>query len=68
MLYFWLAMGIVSAVAVTYFGLQEGFALWYHYYAFSAIAFLMYFLRQMMMKRMVKHEKFLEDQRNQQKN
>ncbi len=62
MLYFWMTMGIVTTIAVTYFGFQEGFDRWYFYYLFAAIAFLMFFLRRMMMRRMVKHEKFLADQ------
>ncbi len=66
MLYFWLAMGIVTTVAVTYFGLIEGFDRWYHFYLFGVIAFLMYFLRRTMMKRMVKHQQFLEDQKKNQ--
>ncbi len=66
MLYFWMAMGIVTTVSVTYFGIKEGFDRWYHFYLFAIIAFLMYFLRRTMMKRMEKHQKFLEDQKNNQ--
>ena len=62
MVYFWLVMGIGTAAAITYFGFKEGFDRWYHFYVFSIIALLMFFLRRMMMKRMEKHQKFLEDQ------
>ena len=66
MLYFWLAMGIVTTVTVTYYGITEGFDRWYHFYLFAVIAFLMFFLRRTMLKRMEKHQKFLDDQANNQ--
>lgn len=66
MLYFWLVMGIGTAVAITYFGIQEGFDRWYHFYLFSIIALLMFFLRRTMLKRMEKHQKFLEEQQKNQ--
>ncbi len=62
MLYFWLVMGFVTAVAITFLGIKEGFDRWYHFYLFSIIAFLMFFLRRTMLKRMEKHQQFLEDQ------
>ena len=66
MLYFWLAMSILITVFVTVMGIREGFDRWYFYYAFGFIALLMFIVRRWMMKRMVKHLAFLEEQKNQQ--
>lgn len=62
MLYFWLSLAIVSGIAVTYMCIQEGTDKWLFYYAAPIAALLMYFLRKIMIKRMHKHMKFLEEQ------
>ncbi len=62
MLNFWLVIAIVMTLFVTYKGFTEGFQKWSFYYVFVIIAFLMFFVRKWMMKRMEKHMKFLEDQ------
>ncbi len=64
MLYFWMALFVISMVTVTYMGFKEGFERWVFYYTFSAIALLMFFVRKFMMKRMEKHLTFLENQKN----
>jgi hypothetical protein len=63
MLYFWLSLAIVSAVAVTFMCIQEGLEKWFFYYTAPVAALLMYFLRKIMIKRMHKHMKFLEEQK-----
>lgn len=62
MLYFWMSLAIVSTIAVSYMCIQEGTETWLYYFAVPIAAFLMYFLRKMMIKRMHKHLKFLEEQ------
>ncbi|PKR79691.1 hypothetical protein CW751_13710 [Brumimicrobium salinarum] len=61
MQFFWLAMGLVTIVAVTYMGLTDGFDRWASYYFFGVLALLLYFVRRFMMKRMEKHEAYLEE-------
>jgi hypothetical protein len=61
MLYFWILVGTFAFVAVTYFGIKEGFDKWAYYYIFSVLAFLMFFMRRYMMRRMKKHMAFLEE-------
>ena len=56
---FWLAVGIVTIVAVTYLGFTEGFERWASYYIFGVFAILLFLIRRFMMKRMVKHEAYL---------
>ncbi len=68
MLYFWLGMAIISTIFITVMGFREGFDRWYFYYIFSFIALLMYVVRRWMLKRMVKHMAFLEEQNNQRNN
>jgi hypothetical protein len=62
MLYFWLATGIVSLVIVSFNCLTIGFDKWGFYFSMPIVAFLMYFFKRWMMKRMEKHIKFLESQ------
>jgi hypothetical protein len=61
MLYFWLSLAIVAGITVTYMGFAEGFDRWLPYYVVPGLALLMYFFRKIMMKRMQKHLKFLEE-------
>jgi purine-cytosine permease-like protein len=58
---FWLAVGIVTIIAVTYLGFTEGFERWVSYYILGVFAILLYFIRRFMMKRMVKHEAYLKN-------
>jgi TRAP-type C4-dicarboxylate transport system permease small subunit len=62
MLYFWLALAIVSTVGISYYGFTEGFDRWLYYYALPIIALLMFFFKRFMIKRMEKHLKYLEEQ------
>ncbi|WP_107038423.1 hypothetical protein [Brumimicrobium mesophilum] len=62
MQFFWLGVGIVTIVAVTYLGFTEGFERWSGYYIFGVFAILLFFVRRIMMKRMVKHQQFLDEQ------
>ena len=64
--YFWMAMAILITVFVTIMGFREGFDRWYQFYIFAVIALLMYLLRRWMMKRMIRHLAFLEEQKKQQ--
>jgi len=68
MLYFWLAMFVVIAAVVTFMGFREGFERWAFYYVFAVIALLMYIVRRWMMKRMIKHLAWMEEQKKQQEN
>ncbi len=63
MIYFWLGMSIVLIVSITYFGITEGFNKWAFYYVYALLAILMYFVRKWMVKRMEKHQQFLENQK-----
>ena len=63
MLYFWLVVGILIFVVVTVMGFVDSFEVWAYYYLFSGLAFLMFFTRRWMMKRMERHMKFLEEQK-----
>lgn len=58
---FWLAVGIVTIIAVTYLGITEGFERWISYYIFGVFALILFFIRRFMMKRMEKHEEYLKD-------
>ena len=65
MLYFWLMLGIVSTVSTIYMGIKEGFDRWFPYFAISVVAFMMYFFKKIMLKRMQKHIEYLnEKERN----
>jgi len=57
---FWLATGIVTIIGVTYLGYTEGFDRWASYYVFGVFAILLYLIRRFMMKRMVKHQEYLD--------
>lgn len=61
MLYFWLLVGAFALIAVTYFGYKEGFDKWAYYYIFAVLAFLMFFMRRFMMRRMKNHLQFLKE-------
>gem|GEM_PF-234893 len=59
MLYFWLFAGIISFLIVTYNCVTIGIDKWGSYYVSSVIAFLMFFFKRWMMKRMEKHNEYL---------
>ncbi len=56
---FWLAIGIISLIYITYKGITDGFDRWAMYYAFSFLSFIAFFARYFMIKRMKKHQEFL---------
>jgi flagellar biosynthesis protein FliQ len=62
MLYFWLVVGIVSLIVVSFNCITVGVDKWGLYFSMPLIAFLMFFFKRWMMKRMEKHMKFLESQ------
>lgn len=62
MLYFWLFLGVFVAIGVTYMGITEGFSKWMTSYTFSVLAFLMFFMRRYMIRRMEKHTAYLAEQ------
>lgn len=62
MLNFWLIIGIILVVFITYKCITDGLNKWGFYYVFAGLAILMYFLRRFMMKRMEKHLQYLEDE------
>lgn len=64
MKYFWLALAIVSFGAVTYFCFVDDYKTWIFYYVFPIIALLMYLMKVWMVKRMKKHNDYLEQQKN----
>lgn len=66
MQYFWLAAAVLITLFVTIKGFMEGFDRWYQFYIFAVIALLMFLVRRWMMKRMIKHIAFLEEQKRQQ--
>ncbi|RYM32363.1 hypothetical protein ERX46_13860 [Brumimicrobium glaciale] len=58
---FWLVVGVVTIIAVTFLGFRDGFERWSSYYIFGFFAILLYFVRRYMMKRMEKHQQFLNE-------
>lgn len=61
MLNFWLVVGIVLLVFVSYKSFTDGLNKWGYYYVFVGLALLMYVTRKFMMKRMQKHLEYLEE-------
>ena len=62
MLYFWLTVGILIFIGVTYMAITEGFRKWGYYYVFAGLSFLMFIVRRWMIKRMERHLDYLEQQ------
>lgn len=60
MLYFWLIAANAVLFFVSIMCIVENPRKWAVYFIFSAIAFMMYFFKKWMMKRMKKHVEFLE--------
>lgn len=67
MQYFWLALTVVLIISITYMGIKEGFNRWAFNYIFAGLTFSVYLLRKYMMKRMKKHQSFLEKQAKEKK-
>jgi hypothetical protein len=61
MSYFWLFSAITIFLIVTYMSLMEGFNKWAYYYIFVLTSLGVYFLKNWMMKRMVRHNEFLKE-------
>lgn len=61
MLYFWLSVSVLLFLAITYMGITEGFKKWAFYYVFAGLALLAFITRRWMMKRMEKHQQYLEN-------
>ncbi len=61
--WFWLAVGILIVIVVTYMCFTEEADRWAPYYGLCVFAFGTYFLRRYMRKRMEKHLEYLEQQR-----
>lgn len=57
---FWLVVSVLVIIAVTYKGFTEGFNRWVFYYIFALLALFVFFIRRYMMKRMIKHQEFME--------
>jgi hypothetical protein len=57
---FWLSIGILIVLVVTFMGFKEGFDSWGAYYLFGIMALGTFLLRRYMRKRMEKHLKWLE--------
>ena len=57
---FWLIAGIAIIIYVTYKGITQGFNRWAPIYILAALALAVFLLRRFMMKRMSKHQDFLD--------
>ncbi len=62
---FWLVVGVLVTIIVTYKGFVEGFNRWAFYYIFALLAFFVYFIRWYMMKRMAKHNETMKKNKDQ---
>lgn len=67
MQFVWLTIGIGIVVVVTVMGILKGFDRWAAYYWLAGIVLFFYFVRRYMMKRMEKHQQYLEN-RNKENN
>jgi membrane protein implicated in regulation of membrane protease activity len=59
---FWLSLAIVIVAANTYMVFTEGWNKWGMNYIFAVLALFIFLIRRIMMKRMQKHQQFLEEQ------
>lgn len=62
MTYVWLIAGIAIFALTTVMSLADDVRKWGFYYVFSLIAFLMFFMKRWMVKRMKKHLQFMQEQ------
>ncbi len=60
MLYFWLVAGVVSLLVVSFNCITIGVDKWGFYFTMPTIAFMMFFFKRMMMRRMDKHLEYLK--------
>lgn len=67
MLNFWLFAAILIFIVVTFKGFQDDFKIWGYYYMFGGLALIMFFARRFMMRRMEKHLKYMEEQKEKEK-
>jgi len=63
MRFFWLFAAISLTLIITYLSISEGFNKWGYYYVFVIVSFGMFLFKSYMMKRMERHIKFLEEQK-----
>jgi hypothetical protein len=63
MRFFWLFAAISLTLIITYLSISEGFNKWGYYYVFVIVSFGMFLFKSYMMKRMERHLKFLEEQK-----
>jgi quinol-cytochrome oxidoreductase complex cytochrome b subunit len=63
MTYVWLIAGIAIFIVSTYMSITDDIKKWGFYYIFSLVAFMMFFMKRWMVKRMQKHIQYLEDQK-----
>jgi hypothetical protein len=63
MRFFWLLAAISLTLIITYLSISEGFNKWGYYYVFVIVSFGMFLFKSYMMKRMERHLKFLEEQK-----
>ena len=61
MSYFWLFSAITIFLIVTYMSIIEGFNKWAYYYIFVFTTLVVYFFKKWMMKRMERHNEFLQE-------
>lgn len=59
MQWFWLVLTIVIVTYTTFKVITEDFRQWGTFYIFAAITLFFYFIRRFMMKRMEKHQAYL---------
>ncbi|WP_123776152.1 hypothetical protein [Brumimicrobium aurantiacum] len=57
-----LFVGITIFVGVTVLGVIDGFERWSAYYFLGFFILVLYLIRRAMMKRMIKHQEFLNEQ------
>ena len=64
MQWFWLAMTLFILVVVTNNVIKIGFREWGLYYIFAVVTFLFFLIRKFMIKRMEKHQAYLNEKNN----
>lgn len=60
MIYFWAALTVVLLLVITFMGFKEGFNRWAMYYLLPVLTLFILLIRRFMMRRMKKHQEFLE--------
>lgn len=62
MLYFWLAIAVVTFFTITYCCITDNWKTWVFYYIFPFLAVVMFLFKRWMMNRMKKHLEYLKNQ------